>query len=92
MISDLEAYIEKRKEIDSEFANDFESGYASFKMGVILAQARIAAGMTQAELARRLNCNKSTIVRIENHPENVGMLTLERYIKALGKKLVVEIR
>ncbi len=91
-MNDVEAYIEKRKEIDSEFANDFESGYASFKMGVILAQARIAAGMTQAELARRLNCNKSTIVRIENHPENVGMFTLEKYVKALEKKLVVEIR
>ncbi len=50
MISDVEAYIEKRKEIDSEFAQDFESGYASFKMGVLLAQARVAAGMTQEEL------------------------------------------
>ena len=92
MISDVEAYIEKRKEIDSEFAKDFESGYASFKMGILLAQARVAAGMTQEELARKLNCNKSTIVRIENHAENVGMFTLERYVKALGKKLFVEIR
>ncbi|HBE18223.1 MAG TPA: transcriptional regulator [Cyanobacteria bacterium UBA11149] len=91
-MNDLEAYIEKRKQIDPEFAEDFESGYASFKMGVILAQARIAAGMTQAELAHRLNCHKSTIVRIENHGENVSMFTLERYVKALGKKLVVEIR
>ena len=91
-MNDLEAYIQKRKEIDAEFAEGFESGYVSFKMGVILAQARIAAGMTQAELARKLNCNKSTIVRIENHAENVGMFTLERYVKALGKKLFVEIR
>lgn len=92
MISDIEAYIERRKKSDSEFAEDFESGYLSFKIGVLLAQARVEAGVTQEELARRLNLNKSTIVRIENHAENVGIYTLERYAKALGKKLCVEIR
>lgn len=91
-MNDVEAYIERRKQLDSEFAGDFESGYISFKMGVLLAQARVAAGMTQEELARRLNCHKSTIVRIENHAEDVGIFTLERYVKALGKQLLVEIR
>lgn len=91
-MSDVEQYIEKRKKIDPEFAEDFESGYLSFKIGVLLAQARVEAGVTQEELARRLNLNKSTIVRIENHAENVGIYILERYAKALGKKLCVEIR
>jgi DNA-binding XRE family transcriptional regulator len=92
MMSDIEAYIERRKKTDPEFAEEFESGYSSFKIGVLLAQARVEVGMTQEELARRLNLNKSTIARIENHAEDVGIFTLERYAKALGKKLFVEIR
>lgn len=35
-MSDVKKYIEKRKETDAEFAEEFESGYASFKIGVIL--------------------------------------------------------
>lgn len=92
MMSDVEAYIERRKQIDPEFGEDFESGYASFKIGILLAHARVEAGMTQEELAHRLKLNKSTIVRIENHGEDVGIFTLERYAKALGKQLFVEIR
>ncbi len=91
-MSDVEKYIERRKNSDPEFAEDFESGYSSFKIGLLLAQARVEAGMTQEELARQLNLNKSTIVRIENQAEDVGIFTLERYAKALGKKLFVEIR
>ena len=90
-MSDVEQYIKKRQQIDPEFADGFESGYASFKIGAILAQAREEAGITHAELARQLNLNESTISRIENHAEDVGISTLERYANALGKKLIIEI-
>lgn len=92
MMSDVEKYIAKRKQTDEEFAEDFESGYSSFKIGVLLAQARIEAGITQEELARRLNLHESIIIRIENDGSDVGISTLERYANALGKKLYVEIQ
>ncbi|MCL1473954.1 helix-turn-helix domain-containing protein [Argonema antarcticum] len=90
-MSDVEQYIKKRQQSDPEFADGFESGYASFKIGVLLAQAREEAGITQSELARQLNLNKSTISRIEHHAEDVGISTLEKYANALGKKLIIEI-
>lgn len=92
MMNDVEQYIEKRKQTDPQFAEGFEPGYLSFKIGVRLAKAREDAGLTREELARHLNLNKSTISRIENHAEEVGIYTLERYAKALGKELCVEIR
>lgn len=91
-MSDLEQYIEKRKQTDAEFAEDFESGYSNFKIGVVLAQARHEAGMTQEELASLLNLPKSTISHIESHGSDVAISILERYAEALGKKLCVEIR
>ena len=43
-MSDVKWYIEKRSATDSEFADGFEVGYANFKIGVMLRQAREAAG------------------------------------------------
>lgn len=50
-MSDLEQYREKRKQTQHQFAEDFKSGYSSFKIGVLLAQAREQAGVTLEELA-----------------------------------------
>ena len=37
-MSDLENNVKQRKLTDFEFADEFESGYLSFKLGVILAE------------------------------------------------------
>jgi len=90
-MSDLQKYIAKRKRRDPEFAEGFEAGYANFKIGVLLKQAREKAGMTQDQAARRLRTKRSAISRIENHAEDIRLSTIQRYARALGKNLRVEI-
>lgn len=90
-MSDLDKYIEKRKQTDSEFAKDYETGYGNFKIGEMLKQARLERGFTQVELAARLHTKKTAISRIENHAEDIRLSTLERYAKALDKELRVAI-
>lgn len=90
-MSDLKQYIEKRKATDTEFAEDFEFGYANFKIGVILQQARESAGMTKEEVAQQLSTTKSVISRIENHAEDVRLSTLNRYAKAIGANLQIRL-
>jgi len=90
-MSDVKRYIRKRKTVDSEFAEDFDSGYEQFKIGVMLKQAREEAGMTQAELAVRMNTKKTAISRIENHAEDIKLSTLEKFARALGKRLKLEV-
>ena len=90
-MSDLRQYIEKRKARDPEFARDYDIGYAEFKVGVLLRQAREEAGLTQEELAKKLNTKKSAVSRLENHAENIRLSTLERYARALGRKLHVSV-
>ena len=46
-MSDLEKYIQKRKEKDPEFAKDYDSDYEEFKIEVMLKLAREEAGLTQ---------------------------------------------
>jgi transcriptional regulator with XRE-family HTH domain len=47
--------------------------------------------MTQDDLARRLRTKKSAISRIENHAEDIRLSPIQKYAKALGKDLKVEI-
>ena len=90
-MSDLEKYIKKRKSRDSGFAQDYESGYEQFKIGVFLKKAREEAGFTQEELAEKLNTRKSAISRIENHAEDIKLSTLKKFANALGKELRLEV-
>lgn len=87
----FENTISKRKRRDSEFAAGFETGYANFKVGVLLRQAREKAGMTQDQVARRLRTKPSAISKMENHAEDMSLSRIQRYAKVLGKDLRVEI-
>lgn len=90
-MSDLQKYIKKRKASDREFANNFDAGYEEFKIGVMLKMAREEAGLTQEQLAEKLNTKKSAISRIENHASDIKLSTLENFAQALGKKLNIEV-
>jgi HTH-type transcriptional regulator / antitoxin HipB len=90
-MSDVKRYIQKRAEGDAEFAQNYEAGYADFKIGIILRQARESAGLTQEEMARRLQTRKSAISRIENHADDVRLSTLRRYADAIGANLQIRL-
>lgn len=90
-MSDLKQYIEKRRARDSEFAENYETGYLEFKIGVLLRQAREEAGLTQEDVAQKLNTKKSAISKMENHAEDVRLSTLGKYAKVLGKKLYLSV-
>jgi HTH-type transcriptional regulator / antitoxin HipB len=90
-VSDLKKYISARKKIDEQFSLNFDEGYQAFKIGLLLKEARENAGVTQEELASRLNTKKSAISRIENHAEDVKLSTLEKIASSLGKNLEVRL-
>ncbi len=90
-MSDLKEYINNRKNIDSEFSENFEVGYENFKIGVLLKQMREKSGYTQEELAEKLDTKKSAISRIENYTENIRLSTLEKYARVLRMKLQINI-
>ena len=90
-MSDVKKYVAKRKTIDPAFEEGFDTGYKTFKIGVMLRQAREEAGLTQEQIAQKLNTKKSAISRMENHAEDIRLSTLEKFAEALGKKMEVAI-
>jgi ribosome-binding protein aMBF1 (putative translation factor) len=90
-MSDLNKYIDKRKKQDPEFWKDYDERLETFKLGILLKQARKEAGMTQEQIARELKTTKSVISRMENHATDIRLSTLEKFAKALGRRIQISL-
>lgn len=55
----------------------------------IVADARSAAGLTQSELARRVGVSQPAIARLESAGANPRLRTLDRVVRACGRRLEV---
>jgi DNA-binding XRE family transcriptional regulator len=88
-MSDLQKYKNKRRREDPEFWKDYEERFETFKLGILLKQARIEAKMTQEQIAQQLSTTKSVISRMENHATDIRLSTLEKFAKALGRRIHV---
>ncbi|MBK7966024.1 MAG: helix-turn-helix transcriptional regulator [Bacteroidetes bacterium] len=67
--------------------------YESFKLGVLIKQARLEKGMTQEELAEKCGTNKGYISKIENNIKEVRISTLQKIVElGLGGHLQLSIK
>ncbi len=66
-MSDLKKFInDSKQKHPEEFAN-FDEEYETFKLGILLKQARNEAGLTQEEVAKRLKTiENDKIINIRN--------------------------
>jgi uncharacterized protein len=60
------------------------------KIGDLIRDARLAGGMTQAELAARANTSQPAVNRYERGVSLPSLPTLERLVRATGRSLALE--
>jgi transcriptional regulator with XRE-family HTH domain len=60
--------------------------------GKLLANARRRAGLTQAELAKRLAISQAAVAQLERADSNPRLATLDRALRAAGFEMVVSTR
>lgn len=87
-----QAYQEWRDALlnDPETLAIYREEAAKKELWLQLVEARQAAGLTQAELARQLGVSQAQVARIEKFGYDAYTLnTLRRYVQALGRKLEV---
>lgn len=93
-LTSLDQFIDE--EIGAKGSNEreeFEEGYESFKLGVLIQQARQEKGMTQEKLAELAGTNKSYISKLEKDLKDIRFSTLQRIIReGLGGRLEVSIK
>jgi HTH-type transcriptional regulator / antitoxin HipB len=56
-----------------------------------LRQSRKQAGLTQQQVAERMHTNRSFVARVETQGGNLTIATVERYARAVGKRLKMEL-
>ena len=71
----------KYGQVGTSTRDKFEEGFESFKIGVLLQEARKKRQMTQQELAEKVGTTKNYISRIENNASDIRLSTLMRIIR-----------
>jgi transcriptional regulator with XRE-family HTH domain len=56
----------------------------------LIRDARLAEGLTQAQLARRLGIAQPSVARLEKAGDQVTVATLRRALAAMGRALVLQ--
>lgn len=78
---------------DPEFRPVYEEEATKMDLWLQLVEARQAAGMTQAELAKRLGVTQSQVARMEKRGYDAYTLnSLRRYVQALGDQFSLEVQ
>lgn len=79
---------------DPDFVVWFEEERAKSEIALRIARARKAAGLTQAELAKRVDTTQSVIARLESGSDRrmPSLPLLARVFAALNKRLVLEFK
>ena len=81
-----------QKMADPDFRAVYDEEAAKKDVWLQLVEARQAAGLTQAELARRLGVSQAQVARIEKRGYDAYTLsTLRRYVKALGDDFTLQV-
>ncbi|HTQ13701.1 MAG TPA: helix-turn-helix transcriptional regulator [Rhizomicrobium sp.] len=62
-----------------------------FALALALIQARSKAGLTQAQVTRKMRTTQSVVARIESGQNPRNLKTLERYAQAVGRRIEVKL-
>ena len=81
--------LKKRLMEDPEFREEYARADDEFALIEALVSARMAARLTQIELAQRLGTTQSAVARLEGGRVSPSLATLRRYAEATGTRLTV---
>jgi ribosome-binding protein aMBF1 (putative translation factor) len=74
---------------DPEYKTTYEAMTIEFKIASAIIKARTQAGLTQVELAERINVKQSQVARWESGGQNATIKTLKRIAEATGTNLKI---
>ena len=74
---------------DLEYRREYEALEGEFSLAAEMLAARMRAGLTQAEVARRMKTTQAVIARLEGGGSRPSTRTLERYAEATGSRLKI---
>ncbi|MEZ6074071.1 MAG: helix-turn-helix transcriptional regulator [Pirellulales bacterium] len=70
-----------------KYRREYEALNEEFALTRAMIEARTRAGLTQQEVARRMNTTQAVIARLESGGSLPSTRTLQRFAKATGSRL-----
>lgn len=74
---------------DPGYRKEYDALEEEFALMLAVAKARQRAGLSQAQLAKRMKTTQSTIARLESGRGKPSTRTLSRFAKATGHRLKI---
>lgn len=84
MSKETKSYIQQRIERERAKSPTYAAAFDEAWLSIQLADRRVKAGLTQAEVAEELGVHQSNIARLERRPFSVRAGTLLGYLRLLG--------
>jgi transcriptional regulator with XRE-family HTH domain len=81
------AKVTKRWMKEPGFKEGYDALEEEFSLASQFIEARTRAGLTQAELAKRMGTSQSTIARLESGTAKPSLSTLRRFAQATGARV-----
>ena len=72
---------------NTEYRKAYEELESEFRLARSLIEARTAAGLTQEQLAERMNTTQSAVARLESGRASPSTKTLEKFARSTGTRL-----
>ncbi|WP_260433631.1 helix-turn-helix transcriptional regulator [Burkholderia sp. Bp8998] len=91
MSNDQPCNVEEAPAGRSGYAGRVDAQAPEFAVTRELVAARVRAGLTQEQVAERMQTTQSTIARMESGRTMPSLRTLARYAKATGSRVVVRL-
>jgi ribosome-binding protein aMBF1 (putative translation factor) len=74
---------------DAAVRKEYDALEEEFALAAAVAKARLRAGLSQVELAKRMKTTQSTIARLESGRGKPSTRTLQNFAKATGHRLKI---
>lgn len=85
------SHLKRKWRTDTRFRQAYDALKPEFAVARQLITARNRAGLSQAEVARKMGTTQSTVARLESGERLPAMSSLQRYADALGCRLEVRL-
>ena len=82
--------LKRRFMADPGFSAAYDEAVEEYAALEAMIRARAGSNVTQAELAERMGTTQSAIARLESGRVSPTVETLQKYARALGKRLRIE--
>ena len=86
------ATLKQKWQQDADFVSAYNALDEEFDLAQTLISARAKLGISQQEVAKRMQTKQSVVARLEASGASPNLLTLRRYAAAVGCKLSIGLK